>query len=129
MKESLIKDKSFKFALEIIKLYTSLRDKKEFVISKQLLRSGTSIGANIKEALSGQSKPDFLSKMYIAFKEAKETEYWLELLDESKLVNIDYTQIMNQVHELIRILSSITKTTSENLNKRTPNSKSLTPNS
>jgi four helix bundle protein len=129
MKESLIKDKSFKYALEIIKLYTSLRDKKEFVISIQLLRSGTSIGANIKEALSGQSKPDFLSKMYIAFKEAKETEYWLELLDESKLVNIDYTQIMNQVHELIRILSSITKTTSENLNKRTPNSKFITPNS
>ena len=90
MTDSIIKNKSFEFSLDIIKLYSYLREKKEFVISKQLLRNGTSIGANVKEALSGQSKADFLHKMYIAFKEVQETEYWLELLDKSKLVNYDY---------------------------------------
>ena len=82
MKESIIKDKSKEFALRIIKLYkylTITAVNKEFVLSKQVLRSGTSIGANVKEALRGQSRPDFRAKMSIALKEASETEYWLEL--------------------------------------------------
>lgn len=117
MKESIIKEKSFKFALEIIELYKQLKEQKEFVLSKQLLRSGTSIGANVKEAFSGQSRADFLSKMYIAFQEAQETEYWLELLIESKLVNIDCSVTLNEIKEIIKILSSITKTTRENNSK------------
>ncbi len=86
MKESIIKDKSKDFALRIIKLYkylTMTAELKEHVLSKQVLRSGTSIGANVKEALRGQSRPDFRAKMNIALKEATETEYWLKLLYES----------------------------------------------
>ncbi|MDU4660365.1 MAG: four helix bundle protein, partial [Clostridium butyricum] len=84
MSSSIIKDKSFNFALEIIDIYKYLTiTKKEFILSKQLLRSGTSIGANIKEALKGQSRKDFLSKMSIALKEAEETEYWIQLLIQS----------------------------------------------
>lgn len=83
-KKNLICDKSFDFALRIVKLYKYLCDKKEFVMSKQLLRSGTSIGANVKEAVQGQSKRDFLSKMNIALKEASEVEYWIELLLKSE---------------------------------------------
>ena len=110
MKENVIKDKTFKFSISIIFLYKELKNKNEFVISKQLLRSATSIGANVKEAQSGQSRADFLSKMYIAFKEAQETEYWLELLQESKLVNMDYREYLKDCKEIINILSSITKT-------------------
>jgi len=114
MKENVIKNKSFDFALEIIELYKELKEQKEYVISKQLLHSGTSIGANVKEALSGQSRADFLAKMYIAFKEAQETEYWLELLIKSRLVNIDFTNALKNLREIILILSSITKSTKEN---------------
>ncbi|MBI5323932.1 MAG: four helix bundle protein [Ignavibacteriae bacterium] len=111
MKENVIKEKTFDFSVKIIELYKYLRKYKEFVISKQLLRSATSIGANVKEAQSGQSRADFLSKMCIAFKEAQETEYWLELLQKSKLVDKDYTEYIKEIKEIINILSSITKTT------------------
>jgi four helix bundle protein len=97
MKESIIRDKSFEFALDIIKLYILLRDRKEYVISKQLLRSGTSIGANVVEANAAQSRKDFMSKMAIASKEARETKYWLQLLQKSDLVDIplqDYLLMM-----------------------------------
>ena len=80
MKQSLIKEKSYSFALQIIRLYKSLLKQNEFVLPKQLLRSGTSIGANIEEALAGQSRADFLSKMSIASKEARETNYWLRFI-------------------------------------------------
>lgn len=84
MKENVILDKSKAFALRIIRLYQFLCEtKKEYVLSKQVLRSGTSIGANAKEAAHAQSKADFYAKMYISYKEANETEYWLELLYES----------------------------------------------
>ena len=84
MRDNLIVDKSKSFALRIIKLYKYLvSEKKEYILSKQILRCGTSIGANVKEAIRGQSKADFYSKMNIALKEASETEYWLELLHES----------------------------------------------
>lgn len=84
--QSLIKTKSYNFALEVITLYKQLIEQNEYVISKQLLKSGTSIGANVEEALAGQSRPDFLSKMSIASKEARETNYWLRLLRDSKLL-------------------------------------------
>ena len=88
---------SFNFSLQIIKLYKLLVEKKEFVISKQLLRCGTSIGANIEEAIAAQSRKDFITKMSIASKEARETRYWLRLLDKSKLVDIDYSPYLNSV--------------------------------
>lgn len=114
MAESIIQKKSFEFALENIQLYRQLQEKREYVISNQLLRSGTSIGANIEEASAGQSRKDFLAKMSIASKEARETQYWLRLLQASQLVNVDVSQHLNHVAELIRILTSIVKTTSEN---------------
>ncbi len=83
MKENLIQDKSFDFALLIIELYKVLTERKEYILSKQLLRSGTSIGANIEEAIAGQSQKDFLSKINISLKEARETRYWLRLLERS----------------------------------------------
>lgn len=112
-----VKDKSFQFSLLIIRLYKNLIAEKEFIISKQLLRSGTSIGANIEEANAGISKKDFAHKMSIASKEARETLYWLRLLNEGKLVEIDVKNEIIHVNELIKMLTSIVKTTQENLNK------------
>jgi four helix bundle protein len=114
---SIIQNKSFNFALEIIHLYTQLQHHKEYVISNQLLKSGTSIGANVEEASGGQSRKDFLAKMYIAYKEARETKYWLRLLKHSNLVKIDVTQELIYIDEIIRILSSIVKTTEQSINK------------
>lgn len=111
--DSAVHKKSFAFALEIIKLYGKLRQEREYVISKQLLRSGTSIGANAEEATAAQSRPDFLSKMSLASKEARETRYWLRLLQESDLVQIDVSTELAHVNELIRLLTSIVKTTGE----------------
>jgi len=89
MSQSIVREKSFAFALEIISLYKQLQSEKEFVLSKQMLRSGTSIGANIEEALAGQSRRDFLAKMSIASKEARETRYWLVLLQQSLLSGLE----------------------------------------
>jgi four helix bundle protein len=89
MSQSIVREKSFAFALEIISLYKQLQNEKEFVLSKQMLRSGTSIGANIEEALAGQSRRDFLAKMSIASKEARETRYWLVLLQQSLLSGLE----------------------------------------
>jgi four helix bundle protein len=111
---SLVQQKSFDFALKIIKLYSKLQEHREYVLSRQLLRSGTSIGANVAEATAGQSRKDFLSKMAIASKESRETRYWLQLLKESELVPIDVSEELRDVEELIRILTSIVKTTSQN---------------
>ena len=116
MKKSIVKDKSFKFALLIIDVYKSLQLHKEFVISKQLLRSGTSIGANINEAIAAEIKADFIHKMSISSKEARETSYWLELLDESRFVNIDFSQTRAKCAELVRLLTSIIKTSKLNSN-------------
>lgn len=110
MVKSIIKEKSFEFAIKIVNLYKELNEEKEFVISKQLLRSGTSIGANIKEALQGQSKADFISKLSISLKEAAETEYWLELLIATKLTKIELKEYLKDIQELIKILTSIIKT-------------------
>jgi four helix bundle protein len=112
-KESTIKNKSFAFALEVIRLYKYLiREKKEYVLSKQLLRSGTSIGANVHEALSAESKRDFIHKLGIALKESKEVSYWLKLLFESDYINWeDFQRLEHQCLELSKILSSIILTT------------------
>ncbi len=116
---SIIVDKSKAFAIRIIKLYQYLtNEKKEFVLSKQLLRSGTSIGANIKEASRAQSKPDFISKNSIALKEASETEYWLELLHETNYItDKQFESLYNDNVELIKVITSIIKTTKENIVK------------
>ena len=121
--KNVIKSKSLAFAKRIVKLYKYLCDeKKEYVLSKQLLRSGTSIGANVQEAECGISKKDFLAKMYIAFKECVETEYWLELLKDDYLLLPEYESMKNDCEELRKILSSITKTTKENSSLHIPNS-------
>lgn len=114
--ENLIKEKSFDFAVRCVKLRKYLTDKKkEYILSKQLLRSGTSIGANVKEALRGQSKADFGSKMNISLKEASESEYWIELLYVTEYITKDeYESIMTDCVELIKMLTSIVKTTFEN---------------
>ena len=106
-------DKSYAFALEVVQVYQAMTEKKEFVLSKQLLRSGTSIGANVEEAQGAQSTKDFISKLSIACKEARETRYWLRLLDQSQLCPLNYLPLLERVEELIRILNSIIKTTTE----------------
>lgn len=118
METNIVKEKSVDFALRIIKLNKYLKTKKkEFVMSKQILRSGTSIGANITEAQCGQSKKDFYAKMYIAYKEAAETTYWLYLLYRSGYINAEeYNSMVQDNIELVKLLTSITKTQ----NKRPP---------
>jgi len=110
--KNVIVDKSKAFSLRIIRLYQTLLLQHETVMSKQLLRSGTSIGANAKEAIRGQSRADFYSKLNIALKEASETEYWLELLFESGYINNEeaFRSIYQDCQELISILVAITKT-------------------
>lgn len=114
-KDNLIQQKSFDFSLMVIELYKILVSQNEYVISKQLLRSATSIGANIEEAIAGQSKKDFLHKMSIASKEARETRYWLKLLDKSQIVKIDHTKHLKEIESIINILVKIVKTTSQNI--------------
>ena len=111
-RDNVIENKSKSFAVRVVKLCGYLQDsKKEFILTKQLLRSGTSIGANVKEALRGQSKADFISKMNIALKEASETEYWLEILHETEYLSTnEYESIYSDNKELLKILMSIVKT-------------------
>ena len=118
MSEGAAKVKSKAFAVRIIRLYQYLKDEeKEFVLSKQLLRSGTSIGANIAESECAISKRDFLSKIYIALKECMETKYWLELLYETEyLTKQEFQSLNSDCEELRRILSSTTKTMNSTLN-------------
>jgi four helix bundle protein len=111
IKDNLIQDKSFRFSLSIIRLYKKLQEEREFIISKQILRSATSVGANIEEAIAGQSKRDFLAKISISLKEARETHYWLRLLSESELTEIEVTELKNEILEIVNILSAIVKTT------------------
>lgn len=110
MNKNVIADKSFQFALDIIQLYKMLNQKNEFIISKQLLRCVTSIGANVEEAGAAQTHKDFVTKMSIASKEARESRYWLRLLQESNLVKDDYSNYIFSVDEIIKILTSIVKT-------------------
>lgn len=117
MKENLIADKSYAFALSIIKAYLYLsKEKQEYVLSRQLLKSGTSIGANVREAIGAQSRADFINKMSVAFKEALETEYWLNLLKDSKLLpNEMALGLLIECQSICRIISKIQTTTKNTL--------------
>jgi len=125
--DSIVAKKAYSFALEIIKLYKLLIERKEFVLSKQILRSGTSIGVNINEGLSAQSKKDFVHKLSISLKEARETSYWLRLLKDSEFVSKnDFDNLISNCNEIIKILSSVILTTKE---KYFTNIKQITHNS
>ena len=115
MNNNAIEEKSFNFSIRIVNLYKYLTvDKKEFVMSKQLLKSGTSIGANVAEAQRGQTKPDFNTKMNIALKEANETQYWLKLLYKTEYISEkEYLSIENDIREIIAILVYICKRTNK----------------
>ena len=116
MGNNIVRDKSFGFALRIVKLYRYLKEeKKEYVLSKQVLRSGTAIGALVRESQHAESKADFIHKLSIALKEANETEYWSELLFQSEyLEHRSYQSIHTDIEELLKLLTSIIKTTKEN---------------
>lgn len=117
MKDNIVKNKSFQFSLKIIELYNELKLQKEFVISKQLLKSGTSIGANVAESEAAESRLDFAYKLSIASKEARETVYWLELLNQSSIVkNINFSIYITDCKELIRLLTSIIKSVRKSKN-------------
>jgi four helix bundle protein len=114
--ENIIKDKSYNFALRIIKLNQFLTKKNEFILGQQTLKSGTSIGANVVEALQGESRADFIHKLSIALKEANETKYWLYLLKDSEILDDDQNtqSLINDCIELIKLLTTIIKTTKTN---------------
>jgi len=116
MKDNVVQEKSYKFAIRIVNLYKYLVDQqREFVLSKQILRSGTSIGANIEEAIGGQSKKDFLSKISIAYKEARETNYWLRILRDSGYLKLkQFESIFFDLEEIQKLLTKIIKTTKSN---------------
>jgi four helix bundle protein len=113
-KENIVVTKSYAFALKVVELYKYLTEKKEFVLSKQLLRCGTSIGANIHEAMAGESKKDFIHKLGIALKETRETSYWLNLLKDSNYISIAQFQLLHlECISITKILNSIILTTRE----------------
>lgn len=119
--KSIVGNKAYAFAIDIVSLYKNLStEKKEFILSKQILKSGTSIGANIQEGLSGESKKDFIHKLNIALKEAKETQYWLNLLKDTDYIdNSSFNVLNDKIVELIKLLSRIILTTiKENLNSK-----------
>ena len=111
-KDNIIQKKSYDFAVRIVKLYKYLvENEKEFVLSKQLLRCGTSIGANVEEAIGAQSKKDFFAKLTIAYKEARETHYWIRLLSDTDFINSQMKEsLIDDVEELLKIIGSIQKT-------------------
>lgn len=117
--DNAVQQKSYAFALRIVKAYRYLaEEKKEFVLSKQLLRSGTSVGANVEEAIGGQTKKDFFAKLNIAYKEARETMYWLRLLKDSDILNEkESDSLMNDCDELLKITGTIIKTMKVKLNQ------------
>ena len=117
MKENIIATKTFDFALSIVTLFISLKKENEFIISKQILRSATSIGANVEEAIAAQSRKDFVHKMAIASKEARETKYWLRLLDKSDLTTISMTNYLIEIEHIINIITKIIKTSQEDNTK------------
>ncbi len=117
MKESVVADKSFQFAKSVVELYkTIIKPEKEFVLSKQLLRSGTSIGANIAEASGSISKNEFIAKIQISYKEAHESRFWIRLLKETNFINeAEHEKLKEHLDELISIINSILKTSKLNL--------------
>ena len=121
-KPNIIKDKTYQFALEIVRLYKEMISQNEFILSKQIVRSGTSIGANVEEAIAAQSRKDFISKMSISSKEAREANYWLRLLRDTELVqDFDLTNLLKESEEIVKIITSIVKTSKHNSNSKTLN--------
>ena len=116
MAESIIRKKSFDFALSLIELYKKMVSQNEYIISKQILRSGTSIGANIEYGLAGQSKNDFIAKFSIATKEVRDTKYWILLLKESNFLELNLEKPLSDIDEFIKILTAIVKTSQLKLN-------------
>lgn len=114
-KPNIIRDKSFQFALKIIELSQSLKEERNYEIANQIIRSGTSIGANVEEAQAAQSKKDFISKISISSKEARETKYWLRLINESKISNNKLDDLIKECDDLINILTKIVKTSVETI--------------
>jgi four helix bundle protein len=113
-KQNIIISKSYTFALKIVDLYKFLIDKKEYVMSKQILRSGTSVGANVHEAIASESKRDLIHKLGIALKEARETSYWLNLLKDGMFITLEkFFELIEDCNALTRILNSIILTTKE----------------
>ena len=111
-----IDERTFDFALQVIELYKFLNARNEYILSKQLLRSGTSVGANVEEAQAAQSRKDFISKMSIASKEARESKYWIRLLEKSNYLN-DFNKkesLLSEINVIINIITKIVKSTKEN---------------
>lgn len=118
MKRNIVKEKSYAFALNIVHLSEKLNRKKHFVISKQLLKSGTLIGANVEEAIGGQTQKDFRTKLFIAYKESRESHYWLRLLRDSNFISKNEAQqLLSDCHELKSILGAILNTMNKKLER------------
>lgn len=116
VKGNIIKEKTYKFALKVIKVYKLLANQKEYVISKQLLRSGTSIGANVEEAIGGQSRKDFIAKLAISYKEARESKYWINLLKDSDILDENIAiELLSDCEEICKIISKIISTAKQKL--------------
>ena len=120
--ENIVVEKTYAFAIRIVKCYKYLVDEqKEFTLAKQMLRSGTSIGANVEEAIGGQSDKDFLSKMAIAYKEARESHFWIRLLRDTEIINIKVAEsLLTDNEEILKLIGSIIKT----LKSKIPNNNS-----
>ena len=129
LKGNLIRDEAFSFALQIMGLARMLKMEKEYELSSQLWRSGTSIGANVEEAQAGQSRADFMAKMAIASKESRETLYWLRLVDKGKIISAaEIAPVREQCERIVRILTAIVKTGRESKDQskiKNPKSKIL----
>lgn len=128
--QSPIQSKSYKFSILIINLYQKLQEKNEFVLARQILKSGTSIGANVEEAVGAQSGKDFFMKITIAYKEARETNYWLRLLRDCNYIDHEESlKLINDIEELLKLLTSIQKTVKRNRVKSRYIPNPLTPSS
>ena len=110
MKENIILDKTYRFAVGMTVVCKKLKEKKEYHLASQLIRSTTSIGANVREASAAQTKRDFIAKMSIASKEAREANYWINIIKESKVMDIDYSIYIKESEEIVKILTAILKT-------------------
>jgi len=119
MADNLIQDKTYRFSIRIIKLYQFLKnEKKEYVLSKQILRCGTSIGANTEEAIGGSSQKDFVAKLNISYKEARETHYWLRLLKDTDYIDtVMFDSLIKDCESILKILYKIIETSRSNMNK------------
>ena len=110
MKKNIIVEKSYHFAVEMTEVCNKLKNKKEFHLASQLMRPATSIGANVKEATAAQTKRDFIAKMSIASKEAREANYWINIIKDSRTLEMDFTTHLSESEEIIKILTAILKT-------------------